>query len=105
MIKHIVMFRLKDTTDSSGNTVTAMQNALAAKAEAEKLREAVHTLRGYEVVTNAPEADGTNYHLALICLFDDMAGLAEYQQHPAHKAFGAYIGKLRTDRACIDFEL
>lgn len=105
MIKHIVMFRLKDTADGSGNTVTAAQNALAAKAEAEKLREAVPSLREYEVVTNAPSADGTNYHIALICLFDDMAGLTKYQQHPAHKAFGAYIGRLRTDRACIDFEI
>lgn len=102
MIKHIVMFRLKDTPGH-----TAAENAAIAKAEAEKLRTAVPSLKEYEVALNAPEADGTNYHIALICLFEDMAGLAEYQQHPAHKEFGEFIYGLRTEngRACIDFEV
>ncbi|MDE6591758.1 MAG: Dabb family protein [Oscillospiraceae bacterium] len=102
MIKHIVMFKLKDTPEH-----TAAENAAIAKAEAEKLRTAVPSLKEYEVVLNADNADNSNYNIALICLFGDMAGLAEYQQHPAHKEFGEFIYGLRTEngRACIDFEI
>lgn len=98
MIKHIVMFKLNDSPERA-------ENARLAKAEAEKLRGAVPSLREYEVVLNAEAADSSNYDIALICLFDDMAGLEEYQQHPEHKKFGEFICKLRTDRACIDFEV
>ncbi|MCM1578240.1 MAG: Dabb family protein [Ruminococcus sp.] len=100
MVKHIVMFKLKNTPDRA-------EKARLAKAEAEKLQDKVPSLKEYEVVLNAEGADGTNYDIALICLFEDMAGLAEYQQHSEHKKFGAFIGELREDggRACIDFEV
>jgi len=42
--------------------------------------------------------------LALVCEYDDIAGLEAYQIHPLHKEFGKFITPLRDTRACIDFE-
>jgi hypothetical protein len=33
-----------------------------------------------------------------------MTELETYQEHPEHKRVAAYIGKVRTDRACVDYE-
>ena len=101
MIKHIVMFRLIDTEGR-----TAMENALAAKEQANKLPELVPSIRKMETVINSEAAPDSNYHIALICDFDDMNGLDEYQNHPEHKKFGAFIAGIRAEggRACIDYE-
>lgn len=101
MIKHIVMFRLIDTEGK-----TAMGNAIAAKEQADKLPELVPSIRKMETVINSQAAPDSNYHIALICDFDDMNGLDEYQNHPEHKKFGAFIAGIRAEggRACIDYE-
>ncbi len=101
MIRHIVMFTLLDEADGRSKK----ENLALAVEGAEALRNKVPTLKGYSVVTNAENADSTNYDIALICDFDDMAGLEAYQNHPDHKEFGAFIKKVRSNRACIDFEL
>lgn len=100
MIRHIVMFTI---TDAEGRTKA--ENVSLAAQKAEELRTKVPSLRAYTVTVNSPEADSTNYDLALICDFDDMKGLDEYQNHPDHKAFGAFLKNIRKDRACIDFEI
>ncbi|HAG12611.1 MAG TPA: stress protein [Ruminococcus sp.] len=101
MVHHIVMFRLQDT-----NGKTAQELAFEAKALAEKLPETVESIRGMQVCVNSEAADQTNYHIALICTFDDYAGLDAYQNHPDHKAFGKFIAGIRAEggRACIDYE-
>ncbi|MBQ7782494.1 MAG: Dabb family protein [Oscillospiraceae bacterium] len=101
MIKHIVMFRLKDTDGR-----TAMENAVTAKEMADKLPSLVPSIKSMEVRINSEAADNTNYHIALICDFEDMNALDEYQNHPEHKKFGAFIVSVRAEggRACIDYE-
>ena len=101
MIKHIVMFRLKDTDGK-----TASENAAEAKVLAETLPSLVPSISSMEVRLNADDADDTNFHIALICSFDDMKGLDEYQNHPDHKKFGAFIAGVRAEggRDCIDYE-
>lgn len=86
MIKHIVMFKLKD---SDGKT--AMENAAIAKEMADKLPSMVPSIRKMEVRINSEAAPESNFELALICDFDDIKGLDEYQNHPEHKKFGAFI--------------
>ncbi len=102
MIRHIVMFKLKDTDGR-----TAMENARLAKEMAEKLPGLVPSIRKMEVCINSEAAPESNFELALICDFDDIKGLDEYQNHPEHKKFGAFISGIRADggRACIDYEL
>jgi hypothetical protein len=42
--------------------------------------------------------------VALIFDFNSPEDLQNYQDHPTHKAFGAFIGQIRENRACIDYE-
>ena len=101
MLRHIVMFKLKATEK------TLEENVREAAAKAQRLVDLVPSLAAMSVVTNSPECDSTNYDIALICDFEDKAALDAYQNHPDHKAFGAYISTVRAEggRACIDFEI
>lgn len=99
MIKHIVMFRLKDTDDR-----TAYENALEAKKRFEDVIANVKELKKGELVINSADAPESNYTIALICDFDDIEGLNAYQVHPAHVEFAKFIGTIKTERACIDYE-
>lgn len=100
MIKHIVMFKLK----AEANGKTAKENLEGALERLTNFQQEIPSLVHFEARTNAPEADETNYELALVCDFNDMQGLNEYQVHPVHKNFGAYITPVRESRACIDYE-
>ncbi|MCI8485225.1 MAG: Dabb family protein [Lachnospiraceae bacterium] len=100
MIRHIVMFKLKDGV----NGKTAMENAMEAQREAEKLKELIPSIEKMEVVCNSQKADKSNCELALICDFKDIDGLNTYQQHPEHLKFGSLIGQWKESRACIDYE-
>ncbi len=101
MVKHIVMFKLKKTESK-----TPRENALAAKELADKLPSLVPSIIKMETVINSEAAPESNFDLALICDFEDMKGLDEYQNHPEHKKFGAFIAGIRAEggRACIDYE-
>jgi len=100
MIKHIVMFKLKSEYEGK----SAIENALEAKSRAEKLIDLVPTLRKLDVCINTEKANPDNYEFALVCEFDDIEGLNEYQVHPSHVEFGKFINPRRELRACIDYE-
>lgn len=99
MIKHIVMFKLKEADGR-----TEYENALEAKKRFDNVIAEVKELKKGEVVINSKDAPESNYTIALICEFDDIAALNAYQVHPAHVEFGKFIGTVKTDRACIDYE-
>ena len=96
MIKHIVMFHLKE--ENKEENIKEALNRLST------FPEEIPTLKGFEAVVNASEADSTNCDLALVCDFDDIDGLNAYQVHPSHVTFGNFIKAVRLDRACIDYE-
>ena len=100
MIKHIVMFKLKE----EANGKSAKENLAGALELLKNFQEEIPSLVHFEAKTNHPEAPESNYELALVCDFNDIQGLNEYQVHPVHKYFGAYITPVRESRACIDYE-
>lgn len=95
MIKHIVMFKLKNAAD-----------AALIKETADKMLPSIPTLREFQTQVNSMDAPESNFEFVLICDFDDIDGLNAYQIHPDHKKFGEFIFPLRTEngRACIDYE-
>ncbi len=99
MVKHIVMFKLKEADGRS-----EYENALEARKRFDNVIAEVKELKKGEVVINSKEAPESNYTIALICEFDDIAALNAYQVHPAHVEFGKFIGTVKTDRACIDYD-
>ena len=100
MIKHIVMFKLKDEAEGKSreeNIKEALEKLSGFKASIPELIE-------FKVVTNSEKAPQDNCTLALICDFKDIDGLNAYQVHPVHKAFGAFIAPRHEGRSCIDYE-
>jgi len=65
----------------------------------------IQSLAGFQFVTNSKEAPASNYDIALICDFESIEALDQYQIHPTHKKFGDYIVTIRENRSCIDFEI
>ena len=94
MIRHICMFTLKD--DKAANAAEFCRRA-------ETLRP-IATVRAFEVVTNAPGTPDNNYDVSLIIDFDDVEDLDFYRVSPEHVAFCQFVGTIRVDRACIDYE-
>lgn len=99
MIKHIVMFKLKDADGRS-----EYENAAEAQKRFENVIANVKELKKGKVVINSKEAPESNYTISLLCDFESIADLNAYQVHPAHVEFGKFIGTVKTDRACIDYE-
>ena len=99
MIKHIVMFKLKEAEGRS-----EYENAVEAQKRFDNVIANVKELKKGKVVINSKDAPESNYTIALICDFETIADLNAYQVHPAHLEFGKFIGTVKTDRACIDYE-
>ena len=94
MIRHICMFTLKEDKEA---------NAAEFCRRAESLR-VIPSVRSFAVVRNAPRTPEGNYNVSLIIDFDDVEGLDAYRVSPEHVAFGQFVGTIRVDRACIDYE-
>ena len=94
MIRHICMFKLKE--ENKQNNMDELM------VRVQSLRS-IEQLRGFDVVCNADGMPESNYDVALIFDFDNAEDLQTYQDHPTHKAFGAFIGQIRESRACIDY--
>lgn len=94
------MFKLKE----EANGKTAQENLEGALELLKNFEQEIPSLVHFEARTNSAEAPESNYELALVCDFNNIEGLNEYQVHPVHKNFGAYITPVREIRACIDYE-
>lgn len=94
MIRHICMFTLKEDKEA---------NKAEFISRAESLKE-IAGLKRFEVVTNKEGTPESNYDVSLILDFDDVATLDAYQKDPIHVEFGKFVGSVREDRACIDYE-
>ena len=95
MIRHICMFTLKE--ENKENTILEFLN------RAEKLRE-LEMIRRFEVVRNDEKTPASNYDVSLIFDFNSVEDLDEYQKSKLHLEFGEFVGSVRIDRACIDYE-
>ena len=93
MIRHIVMWKLKDPAD-----------AARFKDQLDSCIALVTGLRRFEVAIRTPAFDA-NCDVVLYSEFDDAAALAAYQNHPHHQQISAALGMLRESRSVLDYEL
>lgn len=98
MIKHIVLFKLKDSAEGSSKE----QNARRMKSELEALKNAIPQVRKIEVGINAVPSDGA-YDVALYSEFATVADLDAYQKHPAHLKVAEFVARVREHRAVVDY--
>lgn len=101
MIKHIVFFSFVDSYEGMNKNEIAQE----IKTQLEALQDLVPQLRKIEVGINLADAPVGNYDLALYTEFDTMADLDAYQIHPEHKRVAAFIGKVKSQRACVDYQI
>lgn len=95
MIKHLVMWKLKEPKKESVAQVAA---AL------ETCRDAVPGMLRYEIGADIG-VDAGPWDIALYSEFIDRAALAAYQESAAHAAIKPVIGAVREVRAAVDYEV
>jgi hypothetical protein len=99
MLKHIVMWKLKD------EALGMKKPALAAemKKRLEALVGQVPSIRGFEVGLNVLEAE-TASDITLVSSFDNVAGLEDYIKHPVHQEVVGFVKQVITERRVVDFQ-
>jgi heme-degrading monooxygenase HmoA len=99
MLKHIVMWRLKEHAEGADKAT----NARAIKAALEGLRGRIPGMLALEVgldVDRSPAA----FDVVLYSEFESAEALAAYQVHPEHEKVAALIGRVRSERVVVDYE-
>ncbi|MGB2818589.1 MAG: Dabb family protein [Burkholderiaceae bacterium] len=99
MIKHIVMWKLKDQAEGADKAT----NAVRMKAKLEACRSLVPGVVEFEVALARPDLEAT-YDVVLYSVFADKTALDAYQDHPQHVALKPFIGAVRLERQCMDYE-
>lgn len=96
MISHVVAWTLREDLDPAAS-IARIRELLTG------LTGTIGSIRSLEVVENVAYPE-KNSDVAVVATFDDLAGLDEYQVHPAHQAAAAEIRDLVTARAAIDWQ-
>lgn len=99
MVKHIVLFKLKE--EVSADKKLAAMNAF--KAAVESLPTKIDVIRKIEVGLNTNPAE--TWSIALYSEFDTLEDVKLYAVHPDHVAAGKLIAEVRENRACVDYEI
>ena len=93
MIRHIVLFRIKDEFKSEIPQLVKNFYTMVGKVEGLVSLEA-----GADIL-----ASERSYDLALICTFKDRASFDAYQTHPAHIPVKKRMHEVREGSAACDF--
>lgn len=100
MIKHIVLWKLKD----HANGMDKLSNAAAIKSKLEALKGNIEGLIdievGFDFLHSAESAD-----IVLYSTFANKEALEYYQQHPLHKTVMPFIAEARSERRVVDYEV
>lgn len=94
MIKHIVMWKLKDENKA--------ENALKIKTDLEALKNKIDVIVNIEVGINIEKSDAA-YDIVLVSEFASQADLDEYQINPNHKAVSGFVRSVIVDRVVVDY--
>ncbi|MBN1595128.1 Dabb family protein [candidate division FCPU426 bacterium] len=98
MIKHIVMWKLREHAEGADKTV----NAEKMLGLLENLEEIIPAVRNSEIGTNVPSPQ-TTHDIVLNLEFRTLADLEAYQQHPEHQKTAEFIKKVTVDRVAVDY--
>ena len=97
MIKHIVLWKLKDRAAGADNA----ENAPIIKNRLEGLMGKSEGLRFIQV---GPCVSGEAGGLCLYSELDDLDALGFYARHPLHLEVQQFVREVVCDRAACDFE-
>ena len=95
MVRHIVLFRLKDKSRENLEKAAAVLRGMEGKIEGMvSLEVGIDFLRSER-----------SYDIALNALFADRAALDAYQDHPAHLPVKAHMHAVRESSYAADYEV
>lgn len=100
MVKHVILWTLKDMPEAEKNSVKQ-----GIKAGLEGLKGKIPGLIDIKVIADG-RLDSSNTDLMLDSTFESADALKTYSKHPEHVAVAD--GKVRpytASRTCLDFEL
>lgn len=92
MLKHVLMFRLKDKT----------KGAQEIKAALEALPQAIPEILAYEVGINVSQSPAAS-DLFLYSEFEDEAALERYRRHPEHQKVLKLIEEFCSEKTVVDY--
>jgi len=98
MIKHIVMWKLKEVAECGDR----VQNARKMKHDLEALKDKIPQIRHIEVGINSIPSDAS-YDVVLYSEFANDQDLAVYQKHPEHLKVADFVATVREQRAVVDY--
>jgi hypothetical protein len=100
MLRHVVMWRLKDEAEGRNKEANAARIMLALRELPAKIPEIIML----EVGQDALGAEGS-YDLVLMVDLADQRALESYMVHPEHVKVAQLVTRLRDCRAVVDYEL
>jgi len=100
MLKHIVMWKLKEHAEGADRQA----NASEMKRRLDACANIVPGMLTFEVTLAQPDLEAT-CDVVLYSEFADRAALQAYIEHPTHKAVVPFIGAVREGRQCMDYEV
>ena len=100
MIKHIVMWQLKEHAEGADKA----SNALKLKSLLDGCSNIVPGTLKFEVALAQPGLECT-YDAILYSEFASREALEAYQNHPQHVAIKPFVAAVRQARQCMDYEV
>ena len=100
MIKHIVMWKLKDFAEEANKAVNAQKIKELLESLKDKIKEIKHIEAGINIINSDAAAD-----VALYSEFECMEDLNIYQKHPWHQKIVQFIRNTCAERRVVDYEV
>jgi hypothetical protein len=100
MIKHIVLWKLKDTVDGK----TKNETGAILKSALESLQGKIRELQAIEVGLNFNPAE-TASDISLYSEFNSKEDLDRYQKHPEHLKVALLVKQYTSERRVSDYEV
>jgi hypothetical protein len=101
MIRHIVMWKLKD--EAAG--ATKEKNAEKLKLILEGLRATIEEIKAVEVGIQINKEDPDALDVVLICDFETDLDFKMYTRNPNHKKAVEFIKKVTDSRYSVDYNV
>lgn len=98
MVKHIVLFKLKEELPATEKQAVMNQ----FKEAIEALPAKISVIRKIEVGLNVNPAEA--WDIALYSEFDSLEDVKTYAVHPDHVAAGKLLADVKLNSACVDYE-
>ena len=97
MIKHIVMWNLKDNAEGNDKETNAMEIK-------KRLEALVGKIDGLETLIVGRNVMDKGFDLCLVGEYRDKEALLFYREHPLHKEVQKFVHAVITERVSCDFE-